>query len=118
MTSFLARIIYNTAVNSRSPRAYAVQITPTDAPLSALHSVPSVVNNRAVTEGVYPTASQAAAAVSAYIATPHVLAAYTDVMSGETRIRVEGRTREGFAGLGWTRRVLASVSHSGTFVAA
>jgi hypothetical protein len=118
MTRYTATITYNTAVNSRSPSAYAVQIEATDAPLSALHSVPPVVNNRAVTRGVFASRMAAADAVSGYIATPHALAAYTDALSGECRIRVEPHSIYPTTSLGMTRRVLSSVTASGKFVSA
>jgi hypothetical protein len=106
--------------NTRDPglSAYRVTITATDDALRPLQQSGPVYNDVVTYDGILGSKVEAAAAVSRYVAMPHVLVEYTDMLTGERRIKVERYDRRAIPALGWRRATLASVSVGGTWITA
>lgn len=102
----------------RGLSAYRVFLTETDDALRPLTQTGPVFNGAARYEGVFHSKIEAVSAAVSYVATPHVLAEYRDMLTGDTSVRIERHDLKRAPALGWRRSVLASVSPSGTWLAA
>ena len=116
----MANILLHLSNNTRDPSlsAYRVVLASTDDTVRPFRQIGPVYNDTVIYEGVFHGRPEAVACATRYIATPHRLVDYQDMLTGDHRTAVERYDRKPASLLGVHRRVLAAASPSGTFTAA